>query len=221
MKSAKASLFGNPFLGVYAIANDNVCLVAKQMPDELITKIKNTLGVKVVPISIGGTGLLGIFAVMNSKGIVVPSIIFDNELEDIKKLGINVYISDVKLNAFGNNICVNDNGGLINKEIPKEEADRISECLGVTLFPMDIKGYDVVGSLCAVTNKGFIVYNEIREEKMKKLEEIFKVKGINTTANTGSYFVGICVIANSNGCVVGDQTTGYELQRIQEGFELI
>ncbi len=221
MKSATDSLFGNPYLGVYAIANEKICLVAKHMPDELIEKIRNTLDVEVIQISIGGSGLLGIYAVMNSNGIVVPSLISDAELEVLKKLNLNIYVSDTTFNAIGNNICVNDKGGIINENIPKEEISKISECLGVPLVPMTIKGYEVLGSVCIATNKGFIVHNDIRELEMKKLEEIFKVRGMNGTANTGSYFVGICLVANSNGCVVGDLTTGFELQRIQEGLELI
>ncbi len=220
MKSAKASLFGNPYLGVYAIANENICLVAKHMSDELIEIIKKTLDVEVKKVSIGGSGLLGIYAVMNSKGIVVPSLISTEELEELKKLDLDIYVSESKFNALGNNIAVNDNGGIINDEIPKEEADRLGECLGVELIPMKIKGYEVVGSLCAPTNKGFIVHNDIREEKMKELEDIFKVRGMNSTANTGSYFVGLAFIANSKGCVVGEATSGFELQRIQEGLEL-
>ncbi|MCC7552102.1 translation initiation factor IF-6 [Candidatus Micrarchaeota archaeon] len=221
MRNTKASVYGNPFIGVYAIANDSICLVAKHMPDELVEKIQNTLGVETKKVSIGGTGLLGIYAVLNSNGIIVPSLISDVELEELKKLNLNVYVSEGKFNAIGNNLSINDKGGIINKNIPKEEADRFSEFLGINLVPIDIKGYEVVGSLCAVTNKGFVVYNDIRETQLKELEEIFKVNGINSTANTGSYFVGLCLVANSKGCVVGDLTTGFELQRIQEGLELI
>ncbi|MFA5382955.1 MAG: translation initiation factor IF-6 [Candidatus Micrarchaeia archaeon] len=221
MKSAKASVFGNPYIGVYAIANEKICLVAKHMPDDLIKLIRDTLDVEVIKASIGGSDLLGIYAVMNSKGIVVPSLIFDSELEELKKLKLDIYVMEDKYNACGNNIAANDNGGILNNNIPKEEINKISECLGVDLVPMHIKNYETVGSLCSVTNKGFVIYNDISDEKMSQLEKIFKVRGLNSTANTGSYFVGISIVANSKGCVVGDITTGFELQRIQEGLELI
>jgi len=84
-----------------------------------------------------------------------------------------------------------------------------------------IAGYSAVGSACAATNKGFIHHPEATEQEIKTLEDIFKVKGASATINTGIPFVGRCVIANSNGFVVGTQTTGYELGRLEEGFGFI
>ena len=221
MGSAKANFYGNPYVGLYTVANDSICLTARNTSEKNMRLLEKSLEADIKKASINNTGLLGIYVVMNKNGIIVPSLTSDKELEVFDSLGLNVYITEEKLNASGNNISVNDKGGIINKEISVAERKKMSECLGVELIPMDIQGYSVVGSVCSATNKGFIAHNNITENEMKKLESIFKVKGINSTANLGSYFVGISMVANSKGCVVGNLTTGVELQRIQEGLDLL
>ena len=41
-----------------------------------------------------------------------------------------------------------------------------------------------------------------------------------TTANTGSLSIGLAVIANSKGVVIGNSTTGFEIVRIVNGLNL-
>jgi translation initiation factor 6 (eIF-6) len=40
-----------------------------------------------------------------------------------------------------------------------------------------------------------------------------------STANTGSPAIGLSAVANSKGIIVGESTTGYELNRMLESLE--
>ena len=55
--------------------------------------------------------------------------------------------------------------------------------------------------------------------KVKKIQETLNIRGGSATANTGDSFVRNSVIANEKGFIVGDQTTGHELNRIEEALE--
>jgi translation initiation factor 6 len=70
--------------------------------------------------------------------------------------------------------------------------------------------------VAVATNKGCFIHRDAKENEIKKIEEILKVKADIGTANFGSPFVGSCFFANSNGAVVGNSTTGPEIDRIYE-----
>jgi translation initiation factor 6 len=70
-----------------------------------------------------------------------------------------------------------------------------------------------------MTNKGFVVSNRITDADKERLDGLSGFESTRTTANTGSLYVGLAAVANSKGVVVGESTTGYELQRIVDGLE--
>ncbi|PIZ26153.1 MAG: translation initiation factor IF-6, partial [Chloroflexi bacterium CG_4_10_14_0_8_um_filter_57_5] len=72
-----------------------------------------------------------------------------------------------------------------------------------------------VGSACVLTNKGFLLHNSAGPE-LEEFEELLGLKGGIGTANMGVPFVGICLLANSNGYVTGADTGGFEMHRIGE-----
>jgi len=53
---------------------------------------------------------------------------------------------------------------------------------------------------------------------LKKIEDVLKVEGDIGTVSFGSPFVGASLLANSRGFLVSEQTTGPELQRIDEAL---
>ena len=73
-----------------------------------------------------------------------------------------------------------------------------------------------VGSCGVATNSGCLVHRDIEENEIKKVESILKVDVDVETANFGSPFVGSCIIANSKGAIVGESSTGPEVNRIME-----
>jgi len=218
LEHKRASYFGNSFIGIFAATNNSHTLFPHESPHTFVEKICGALKTKEVRCSIGESNLNGIYTVMNSRGMVIPK--FNAALTEKlgKETGLEVYASREKLNAHGNNICMNDKGGIINENVSASERKNMEECLGVELVPMRIGKFTTVGSLCIANNKGFLVHYGANEEEMKELEKIFKVSGGKGTANTGTGFVSVCMLANDKSYITGEKTTAFEMGRVEEAL---
>jgi translation initiation factor 6 len=175
-------------------------------------------------VTIANTDLVGIFCVINSNGILLPKIANKREMDFFarlkKEFGLNISILPSKFTALGNLISANDKGALISNVFSKISKSRIEDCLDVEADYSSVARQNIVGSLSVTTNKGCLLHRDAEEIEIKKIEDILKVKADIGTVNFGSPFIGSSVIANSNGAVVGDQTTGPEVTRIAETLEL-
>lgn len=221
MKHAKTTQFGNAFLGLFARASDSVALLPKNCSEKLLNACKEVLGVEIAQASVANSEFIGLMCALNENGVILPTTIDSREASEIKKLtGLNVCVSKSKWCALGNNLVANSRGCIASPLLAKQDVKEISDCLGVEVVQAKIAGFPTVGSACVATNKGFVAHNEASDEELKFLESIFKVSGLNATANMGVPFVGISIIANSNGCVAGEKTSGFELGRITQALEL-
>jgi len=225
IKPPKVDYFGNSSISLFFKANDLFAFSPLAVSDKLKSVIEERLNINLTQIGVDGSDLVGLYTAMNSHGIIASNVFQEKEIAVLRSVAkdydVNVHVSRDVNNANGNNICVNDNGGIINPDISHSEARKMSDVLGVELVPMDIAGYKTVGSMCIATNKGFVCHNDVAPEKIKELERIFKVGGINSTINFGVPFVGTGILANSYGYVVGSESTGVEIQRVEEGLDLV
>lgn len=220
MSSQRIAFDGNPFIGLYVRASDKMAFLPPNSPEKFLARCGETLG-KVEFLTIGGSHLLGLFSAINSRGVVVPRLIFKEEAQELKKLGLNVAEIRSRFTAVGNNVLVNDRAALVNPELPQADVKAIAEELDVEVVPGQIAGYNTVGSMAVVTNKGLLVNANATEEEMGELEKLFGVKGNGGTANMGVSFVGISLAANSRGCVAGELTSGFEMSRIDEALGFV
>lgn len=218
---AKSTQFGNPFLGLYALASDSFVVAPVNCSPKFREALQTTLGGTHVFGSIGGSDLIGIFSCMNSNALIVPKFIDNSELALFKKSGLNVEAIQTKLSALGNNVAANSKAALVNPFFSKPERARIGDVLGVEVEARRVAGFDTVGSSLLVTDKGFVANNGCSDDEISFLESFFKVKGAIGTANFGAPFLRLCAVANSRGFVTGEPTTGYELGRLSEGLGLI
>ncbi|HLC39611.1 MAG TPA: translation initiation factor IF-6 [archaeon] len=225
MKIIQANFHGDTNVGLFAKASDKFCIIGNFVMDKSKQGIEKTLGVKVFRVTIANTDLVGIFCVMNSNGILLPKIVNSREMEIFRKLkkqfGINLAILPSKFTAIGNLVSANDNGAIMSKTFSHVNKKKIEDCLGVEAEYVSVASQNIVGSLSVTTNKGCLLHRDAEESEMKKIEEILKVKVDIGTANFGSPFVASCVVANSNGAAVGEQTTGPEVVRIAETLDLM
>ena len=216
----KTSYYGNPFVGLYVYSDNNFTFVPVNFQDKHF-KDMSVLKTEVMKATMAGCELLGLYMDGNSSGVILPYLAEEKEVHMLKQLGYNIYISQDKNNAIGNNLAVNDKGGIVNPDIPANEIKNMQDVLGVELVPMTVMGYETVGTVCKVTNKGFIVHNDADDDCLAKLEKIFGVKGINATVNMGSPLVRLGVVANDKGIVMGENTSGVEVQRVSEGLDIM
>ena len=212
--------FGNPNIGVYVAASEDFALVPPEAPDKLEQAIKRNLSVEVLRVSIGSSPLLGVFCVMNSKGVLLGNIAREEEVERIRRgLGDRVVVEvleGVKENAIGNMVLANDKGALVSPLLPKEALRMIADALDVEVVQTTLGGSTLVGALGVATNKGVLLSPIASEEEVNLAVSVLKTaKGGFGTVNRGSIFVRSGIVANSKGALVGFETTGVELMRIQ------
>lgn len=224
MKAIQANFFGDHNLGLFARASDRLILLGSLASEKNERRISEILGAKTEKITVAGTDFAGIFLAMNKNGIVAPNILSNREKEKLrsltKKFGMNLTILNSKFTAIGNLILCNDRGALISRNYSIKNKEKIQDCLDVEAVQSTIARMDIVGSCGVSTNKGCLLHHDASEKEAKIVEDVLKVKVDIGTGNFGSPFVGSCMIANSNGVVVGESTTGPELSRITETLDL-
>ncbi len=223
MKFGKShcAYFGNDWIGMFVKSNPDLTLIPMDCMDKLEDKIRARLGTSVARASVAGTTLLGLYVAMNSHGIILPQLTLDKEVEFYKTLGLNVYVSKEKMNAHGNNLAVNDKGGLINPVISNAERKNMEDVLGIELVPMSLSGYNTVGSCVLATEGGFLAHFKTNGDELRGIKEALHTGGSRGTVNFGVGFVGMGAVVNSNGYLVGGKTTVHEMGRLEEAFDMM
>ncbi|HIQ39359.1 MAG TPA: translation initiation factor IF-6 [Methanothermococcus okinawensis] len=227
MKVIKEYFSGIPTLGVLSLATELFGLFPHFVEEGSLERYSRILEVPVKALNIGNSSLIGSLSVANSYGIVLSPLTLKEEMEILKGFlrenDIDIVIEKVeaKNTAFGNLIATNDRGCVISNEL-REYRKEIEDILNVEVVPKDVAGLSTVGSNLVVTNKGGLVHPNTPEEEIKRLKDIFKVNILlRGTANKGNPSVGAFIVANSKGAIVGGDTTGPEMLRIEEALDLI
>ena len=213
---------GNPHVGVYCKANDFVAFVQPHLREKDLREIEEALEVNVVKLTIGGSSIIGSLMAMNSHGMIVTDFIEEEELAIIEKnFEGEILIIDDKYNAAGNNILTNDYGAIVHPMLRDETVKKIEEILEVKAVKATIAGINTVGMAAVATNKGVLCHPKVEEEEKKILEEVLGVEVKIGTVNHGMPYVGAGLVANSRGAITGINSTGIELNRIEDALDLI
>ena len=206
-----ANFSGDPNIGLYGLATDAFYLVPhiKKWADD---KLAENLGVKQIKATIAGTNILGIFAAGNSSGLLLPELVRRPEAENIKKFTETLVLKG-KYTAIGNLVLANDKGCIIADKLEKYKGE-IEDFLKVKVTIHNIAKLEIVGSLALATNKGCIVSKYASKADLEIISNALGVRTDYATVNFGSNFVRPGLIANSVGAVLGEFTSGPEVQNI-------
>ncbi len=213
------SVFGSPHIGVYIFANNKFSLIPSDVPPKIEEKIEETLGVETYRVSLARSRLIGVFLAGNDYGLVAPKIAQEDEIVQLRKIAgdLNILVvENIRETALGNLILVNNKGCLASIILPNSTVDKISDVLGVECIKGMIGGFPLVGSVSVVTNRGLLLPPLVSEEEIINLREIFRVEADIATVNRGRMFLRSGMVANDKGALVGEDTTGHELMRIQQ-----
>ncbi len=210
---------GNPNVGLFAYCNDKYCLVGTEVRPKDAELLKEVLGVPVHRIRLAGTSLIGVFASGTDK-LLLPSIVFDDELKELDKLGIEYEVLETRLTALGNNIMCSKKGVVLSSDFEEPVKKQITKALDLPVEQGSISGLKNVGSLSVVNNGNCIVSRETTDEEIEKIEQTLKVTCTRASLNRGLPYLKSGIIVNNNGMVVSGQSTGIEISDAEEALGL-
>jgi translation initiation factor 6 len=211
----KMDFEGVPFIGAYGFCTDSVTVMRSNLGRKR-KKVGDILKTPVVETVIGGSGLLGVFAVATSRCVVLPYFVDDAEAESMKEY-TDVAVYPGKHTALGNLVLANDKGCIISPELDRTF---FQDALNTEVVKASLGEFTTVGSIGVVTNKAGVLHPALSEEDREFVEELLHVPCDTATANRGVGYLRLCLLANSNGALVGQLTTGPELVRIEDILEV-
>ncbi|MEM4717176.1 MAG: translation initiation factor IF-6 [Desulfurococcaceae archaeon] len=222
---SRMSFFGNPNIGIYAFVNDKVLIYPPGIGKDDIEEINSVLRANPIEMKIAGTILNGVFLAGNNTAILIPHIIFDHELEELRKsireLGIDIelVVLESKYTALGNLVLCNSYGCLASPLIEDKEIKKVENIIGVEVYKTRLVNLDIPGSIAVVNDKGGVIHPDSSDDDLKTIKNILKIDVEHSTVNGGVPYVKSGLLANNRGVVVGGGTTGPEVLRIKTGFE--
>jgi translation initiation factor 6 len=211
----RTAFSGSSYVGVFARATDDCLLVRSDIDDDLQEGVGAELGVPAVSTTVGGAGTVGALAVGNGNGLLVSSRATDRERERIAA-ATDLPVAELpgRINAAGNVVLANDTGAYVHPDLSREAIQAVKDALAVPVQRGDIAGVHTVGTAAVATNRGVLCHPKTRDETLDELEELLEVPADIGTINYGGPLVGSGLLANDEGYVVGEATTGPELGRI-------
>lgn len=217
-KVQRLTFDGSSNIGAFSRVTDNWMLLAPSDPST--TKdYERLFDLNAMSTTIGHSTLVGILAVGNHNGLLVPHIVFDEEIEALEsKLELPVYPLKSKLTALGNLILTNDHAALVSPEFTKTDVRKIRDALDVEVEARQLAASPLVGSHGVVTNKGLLAHTSLTDEELEWLASFFAVGVDVGTINCGVPYISIGLLATSQAAGAGHETTGPELMRISAAF---
>ena len=130
----------------------------------------------------------------------------------------DVVVMEGGVNTAGNLLLANETGVVASPSIPEEGLEIIAQVMQVDVVATTIAGQDVVGSLAVTNDQGILLHPDVTPEEVIVIEEVMKVPPMVGTACFGSPYVGAGICASNEGAIAGTETTGPEMNRIEDAL---
>ena len=175
------------------------------------------LAVTAVETTIGGSGTVGALAVGDEHGVVVSNRITERETERIAA-AVDGEVAELpgRINAAGNVILANDYGAYVHPDLSRAAAETVKQTLDVPVRRGTLGEIKTVGTAAVATNAGVLCHPKSRERELETLEEHLDVYADLGTVNYGTPRIGSGLVANDTAYIVGEETTGPEIGRIED-----
>lgn len=211
----KIKIFSGPNVGVHLVASSEFVLAPEGIKQAILDTIERTMEVPVHSIP-ANTNLFGALTLVNKHGIVLSTVLGLDTVEHLEALDIGK-VAQVPKNFFalGNSAVTNDIKTMISPFIDKDSRKIIKDTLKTEMTVMKLGGSVLLGSLVAANENGAIVSDLVNEDELDLIKEVLGIKKVGySTINKGFYFPSSGIIANENGCILGDDVTGIEIMKI-------
>jgi translation initiation factor 6 len=220
MPIATGDVFGSDQLGVYLACVGSVVFHPRELGENVVEDIQTSLEAEMAGISIGGSQLIGSLLAGNSKGMAVADLATQEDLDILTSFG-DVVVLESGINNAGNLLLVNELGAGASPAIPDFGLEILADVLQTDVISTTIADHDVVGSLGIANDLGVLLHPDVGEAEVELIQDVLGVKPMVGTVAFGSPFVGAGLVASNSGAYVGRETTGPELNRIEDALGLI
>ena len=218
----RATFTGSSYVGVFARVVDDLLLVRPDVDDDLAASLGDELDADVLATTVGGSNTVGARVAGNQKGVLVSERATERERERIAEAADReVRALPGRINAAGNVVLANDYGAYVHPDLPREAITTIKETLSGPVERGDLADVRTVGTAAVANDTGVLCHPKSREAELQAIEEALDVRADLGTINYGAPLVGSGLVANDDGYVVGEDTTGPELGRIEETLGFI
>jgi len=213
----RAAFAGSSYVGVFARATDDCLLIRSDAEEDVIEGMADELSVDALPTTVAGSNTVGALSVGNENGLLVSGRVTERERERIESAtDRSVYGLPGKINAAGNVVLANDSGAYVHPDLTDEQVGVVEDALSVPVERGSLGDVDTVGTAAVATEHGVLCQPGAREAELEALEDLLGVYADVGTINYGAPLVGSGMIATDDGYVVGRDTTGPELGRIED-----
>lgn len=212
-------------VGVFSKLTNAYCLVGIGASENFYSVFEGELAdvIPVVRTSVAGCRIIGRLCVGNRNGLLVPSTTTDQELQHIRNsLPDTVKIQRVeeRLSALGNVVACNDYVAVVHPDLDRETEEILADILKVEVFRQTVAGNVLVGSYCALSNRGGLVHPRTSVADQDELSSLLQVPLVAGTVNRGSDVIGAGMVVNDWASFCGLDTTSTELSVIESVFKL-
>ena len=214
-----SDIFGDPNVGVFSFANEEIAILPAGISPKKLENYKEALGIEAYAVGIADSRLVGVYLSGNSTSILLPYIVTEEEVSRLRTAGVRTSIIEEKRTALGNLILCNDFGAVVDPRLKPKTLTAIEKALKVPVKTGTIGGLPQVGSLATASNKGVLANPIIAESEMRELAEALKVPVSVGTVNSGVPYPKSGIVVNSRGAVVGSHTLGSELLAVSRVFQ--
>ena len=213
-------ILGSDQIGIHLASVGKVLFHPRELPEMILEQLETTLQLEMAPISIGGSNLIGALLAGNSNGLAVADIATETDIDELTAFG-DVVVMEGGVNTAGNLLLANEQGCVASPSIPPDGLEILADVLGVEIIATTIGGQDVVGSLGVVNDQGVLLHPDVASDEVLLIEEVLGVPPMVGTVSFGSPYVGAGICASNDGAVAGTETTGPELNRIEDALGII
>ncbi len=199
---------GDTNIGFYATVTSSQAVFPRDF------KRKDVFPDKHAVVNVARTRLVGLFTAGNSNCILFPSNTTEREREQLEESGIDFLVLESRENALGNLVLANDNGAIISEKL-SDYREEIEDALGVRTEVGEVAGLPGPGVCAAGNNNGALLHREATEEEAENIQDVLGVEHVDIgTINMGSPYIGSGLVADDENVLVGEDTTGPEIGRI-------
>ncbi|MFB6082104.1 MAG: translation initiation factor IF-6 [Halanaeroarchaeum sp.] len=218
----RTAFYGSPYVGVFAEATDGYVVVRPDLDDDQVSALEAEFEARVVETTVGGSATVGALLAGNANGVLVTGRATDRERERIAE-ATDLPVAPIpgRINAAGNVVLANDVGAMVHPDLSREAVQVVRDTLDVPVTRGAVADVETVGTAAIATNRGALCHPKSTDDQLDAVEDALGVPADVGTINYGGPLVGSGLLANGAGYVVGEDTTGPELGRIEDALGYI